>query len=67
MSIFGGIVILEEICSFPGYIFIAGRSDRMPEEVMAQLKEIVSERGLDADAYFRQLEAKGRVQFETWG
>ncbi|KHN85786.1 NADPH-dependent diflavin oxidoreductase 1 [Toxocara canis] len=49
-----------------GYVFIAGRADDMPSDVMKQLKKIASSKGVDGEQYFASLESKGRVQFETW-
>lgn len=49
-----------------GFVFVAGRADNMPNDVMEQFKKIASSKGVDGERYFASLESKGRVQFETW-
>ena len=52
------------------YLFIAGNSKDMPNDVISALKEIICEHGgmstSDADNYFKHMETKQRFQCETW-
>uniref|UniRef100_A0A0R3S2L2 NADPH-dependent diflavin oxidoreductase 1 n=1 Tax=Elaeophora elaphi TaxID=1147741 RepID=A0A0R3S2L2_9BILA len=49
-----------------GYLFIAGRAGDMPSEVVASVEKIVSRNGEDGKQFIQMLEAKGRLQYETW-
>ncbi|CAG8496364.1 18929_t:CDS:10, partial [Gigaspora rosea] len=53
-----------------GYIYISGRSDKMPTDVMNAFKDIfMSEGGMnevDAEKYIKTLEMKRRYQQEVW-
>ncbi|VDK88564.1 unnamed protein product [Onchocerca ochengi] len=49
-----------------GYLFIAGKAGDMPLEVTACIEKIVNENGENGKQFIQMLEAKGRLQYETW-
>ncbi|EFO19677.1 hypothetical protein LOAG_08813 [Loa loa] len=49
-----------------GYLFIAGRAGDMPHEVTACIEKIVDDNGENGKQFVQMLEAKGRLQYETW-
>ncbi|EJW84044.1 flavodoxin family protein [Wuchereria bancrofti] len=49
-----------------GYLFIAGKAGDMPVEVTACIEKIADENGENGKQFIQMLEAKGRLQYETW-
>uniref|UniRef100_A0A0N5AJD7 NADPH--cytochrome P450 reductase n=1 Tax=Syphacia muris TaxID=451379 RepID=A0A0N5AJD7_9BILA len=49
-----------------GYIYIAGRSGKMPESVINVLKKIIFMNGENGDTLIKKLENFGKLQIETW-
>ncbi|KAL1530658.1 hypothetical protein AB1Y20_001558 [Prymnesium parvum] len=65
-----GAKLWELLSSSNAHVYIAGASNQMPKAVRKAMHEVAVEHGqLDAaaaDAFFKTLEARGRLQCETW-
>jgi sulfite reductase alpha subunit-like flavoprotein len=67
------IEVFQLIDKFDAYIYIAGNSKRMPEDVLEILRQIIEkhadfdgDKKVYSDDYIKRLDAKRRIQLETW-